>query len=426
MAKGPYILILALTLSGLMRFSSLHAESPVRALVQENRAEEAAAICRQYESVNATDLDSSYACAWAYFRSGRADSAEKILNKFRQNFTQPEYQLLLTYSRILKKQYEEARKILSIVQTEQKGNGYGLTAQELSAEIYEAKGQLDTAAFIYKQVVGDDPNRARAHWGLGRYYLGRGDTGRARMHLEATTRLWPKHLGSRYNLAVLYLSQDSLGDAAKWLAESFKLDKADPGVLEQLGVLFEKKGMISEAIRHWQKAIDLKRDSPLAKEKLAKYKKEAVDTLVEKKKYDEALEQVENTTVKDDPKMLLRRGLIYKNLGKYEKASADLLVYLNANPKDADALRELAVCYINLDQLGPAEETIMKAIAEEASNGMNYAWLAYVLETRGELSPALETWKKAVELLKDPAEMEKAQRKIASLEKRLNKKTKRK
>ena len=419
---NTFSLLLILCLILVESIGQLRAENPVRALLAENRPEEASAICRQYESVNTKDSDSLYACAWAYFRSKRIDSGDKILQKLSQQFSHPEFQLLSSYSRILKKQFEEAKKILDRVQSEQKGNAFGLTAQELNAEIYEAKGQLDTAAFLYKQIVGDDASRARAHWGLGRYYFSRSDMGRARTHFETTARLWPKHLGSRYHLALLSLGQESLGEAAKWLAECYKLDKADPGVLEQLGVLFEKRGMVKEAIRHWQKVVEVKKGPSLAKEKLAHYKKETVDSLVENQKYEEALGEVQKNSVKDDPKMLLRRALIYKNLGKYEKASADLLVYVNANPKEASALRELAICYLNLDQLNQAEEMLVRAIAEDAENGMNYAWMAYLLEKRNELPKALETWRRAVELLKEPAEMEKAQRKIASLEKKLNKK----
>ncbi len=402
----------------------LRANNPVRTLLNENRVEEAAAVCRQLESVSVNDVDNSFACAWAYLRTNRLDSGDKILARNKKNFTNPEYQLLFAFAQMKRKRYDDARKIIDIVQSEQKGTPMGLLAQEVSAELYEAKNQLAPAAFIYKQVVGDDPSRARAHWGLGRYYLGRGDTGRAKTHLETTSTLWPKHLGSRFNLAVMAIAQDNLNDAAKWLTECYKLDKADPGVLEQLGVLFEKKGMIPEAVKHWQKALEIKKDSALAKEKLAQYSKSNINDLVEDKKYDEALGEMQKMDkVEEDPKLLLKRALINKNLGQWEKAMADLQVYLNSNPHDAEAMRELGICNLNQKNFNQAEELFQKALVEEPNNGLNYAWIAYLLESKGKFPQALDTWKRAIQLLKDPAEMEKAQRKVASLEKRLNKKT---
>jgi len=404
----------------------LQANNPVRTLLDENRVEEAAAICRQLESVSVDDVDNSFACAWAYLRTNRLDSAEKILARNKKSFTNPEYQLLFAFAQMKRKRYDDARKVVDIVQAEQKGTPMGLTAQEVSAELYEAKNQLAPAAFIYKQVVGDDPKRARAHWGLGRYYLGRGDTGRAKTHLETTSNLWPKHLGSRFNLAVMSIAQDNLTDAAKWLAECYKLDKADPGVLEQLGVLFEKKGMIPEAVKHWQKALDVKKDSPLAKEKMAQYAKSSINNLVENKEYDQALGEMDKMKVEEDPKLLFKRAMINKNLGQWEKAMADLQVYLNSNPRDAEAMRELGICHLNQKEYGPAEENFQKALVEEPNNGLNYAWIAFLLESKGKLPQALDTWKRAIQLLKDPAEMQRAQRKVASLEKRLNKKSSKK
>jgi len=407
---------------GLSLVAPSRANNPVRTLLAENRVEEGAAICRQLESVAVNDVDNSFACAWAYLRTGRVDSADKILARNKKSFTNPEYQLLFAFAQMKRKRYDDARKIVDIVQSEQKGTPMGLMAQEVSAELYESKNQLAPAAFIYKQLVGDDPSRARAHWGLGRYYLGRGDTGRAKTHLELTASLWPKHLGSRFNLAVMSIAQDNLSDAAKWLAECYKLDKADPGVLEQLGVLFEKKGMIAEATKHWQKALDVKKDSALAKEKLAQYAKNNIKDLVENKQYDQALGEMDKLKGDEDPKLLLKRAMINKNLGQFEKAMADLQIYLNANPRDAEAMRELGICHLNQKELDSAEEFFQKALVEEPNNGLNYAWLAYLLESKGKFPQALDTWKRAIQLLKDPAEMERAQRKVASLEKRLNKK----
>src|SRR5439155_10770786 len=124
-------------------------------------------------------------------------------------------------------------------------------------------------------------NQARAHWGLGRYYLSKGEAAKAKSELDEVTRIWPKHLGSRYNLAVMAIAQENYPEAARWLAECYRLDRADSGVLEQMGILFEKKGMIDEAVKYWSRALEYNKDSTISKEKLAQYTSRVLDTYID-------------------------------------------------------------------------------------------------------------------------------------------------
>jgi len=406
----------------------IHAVNPVKLLLQENRIDEALPICRQYEVLSSTDKDVLFSCAWIFLRSDRPESAEKFMEKIKRNFATPEYQLLVAFSKAKKKQVDDAKRILNSVYSEQRGTSYALTAQELQAELYELMGQPDTAAFIYKQVVGEDSRRARSHWGLGRYYLSKGDPRRALAHLEQTARLWPKHLGVRFNLGVVSLSQDNLTEATRWLSECYKLDKGDAGVHEQIGILFEKKGVINQAIKHWQRALVLKKDSPIAKEKLGQYLSHVVDALIAAKRYDQALAKIESLreSLAESPRLLFRRGLIYRYTGKFQKASKDIRAYLQTNPNDAFANRELGICYVNLKLFNQAGIHFERAALAEPDNGMNHAWLAFVLEQKRDLRAAQAEWKKALELLSDPEEIEKATRRLSSIEKRLGKGKKKK
>jgi tetratricopeptide (TPR) repeat protein len=411
----------ALAVASLLSLNAF-GTSPVRSLLDENRLEDALPLCRQFEVLSSYDYDNLFACTWVYYRSDRTDSAEKLMDKLKNRYSLPEYQLLVAYGKMKKHKYDEARRIITSVSTDHKGTSIALTADELSAEIYEMQGQLDTAAFIYKHVVDDDNRRGRAQWGLGRYYLARGDNRRATYHLEQTTKLWPKHMGSRFNLAVMYLAQNDTADAARWLAECYKLNKADIGVLEQLGVLFEKKGDIREAVKQWQRAVELKPDTPLAKEKLSSYAANVLDNLIEAKKFHEALLKLENMKgIAEQPALLFRRGIVYRNLGKWEKGSVDLRTYLNSKPNDAVANRELGICYLNLKLPKQALTYFNRAASNAPSEGMNHAWLGYVLESEKQMEEASEEWKKAVDLLKDPQELEKATRRLAAIEKKMSK-----
>lgn len=396
-------------------------------MLQENRLDDAAASCRQVEQIGSMSQDNFLACAWVYYRTERPESAERLIEKHKKIFVGPEYQLLHALGLLKRKRYEEARREVTSVIDEKKSTSLAQRAKELNAEIYEAQGQLDTAAFIYKQVVGDDPKSGRAHWGLGRYYLVRNDVRRALFHLETTSTLWPKHMASRYNLGVFFLSQNDVTQAARWLRECYQLNKADPDVLEQLGLLFEKKNMMPEAIKHWQRAVDIRKESPVAKEKLNRYVLQVVDSLIEKKDYTQALAQLQvaGKNINDPTKIQLRRGIINRNLGHYEEALGDLRAYVNVNPNDSRALRELGICYTNLKLIDQAAGYFNRALSQDPENGMNYAWLAFVFEAKGDLSKARDAWNRALELLTDPKEIERATRKLSSLTKRAEKKERR-
>ncbi len=394
------------------------AISPVRSYLNENRMEDALASCRQVEVLGTSEVDNVLACAWVYYRTDRVAAAEKILERVKRKSNLPEYQLLQAFGRMKAKQYTEAKKILDSVALENRGTTTGLAAQELQGENYELQGQLSTAAFLYKQVVVDDPKRAWSQWGLARYHLAQGDTGHASKELEMVTMLWPKHVASRFDLAVLAIARDDQKEAARWLMDCHRLNRADPGVLEQMGVLFEKRGQINEAVRYWQKALDIKKDSPTAKEKLAHYAVQVIDNLIENGKTAEALIQLKKSDVSDQPGMALRRGIIYRSMGQYDKAAVDLRNALAQKPNDARAARELGVCYINLKLLTQAANYLRKAVQGDPDNAINHAWLAWVYESQREWADARAEWQRTIEVATDPVELQRATRRLAAVEKK--------
>lgn len=410
-----------LSLMVLFFAAGAQAASPARLFLNENRLDEAAGVCRQVEMLSTIDTDNFAACAWVFFRLDKADSAERFMEKIRKGVMTPEYQLLTALAQIKKKNFEQAKSTLNSLSADHRGDALAPAIQELNAEMYEAMGQFDTAAFIYKQVASEDPTRARAHWSLARYYLSKAEIPRATTHLEATAKHWPKHLGSRYNLAVLKIQEGNLTDAARWLGECYKINRADPGVLEQLGLLLEKKGSLAEAVRYWQKAVSVSKDATIAKEKLAFYVTQSLDTLIENNQFEKALAQIESMgkAISKDPKLLFRRGVIYRNLARYDSAIRDFKAYRKLATEDGATARELGICYANLKLLDQAGASFLKALELEPENGLNYAWLAFVMESKGKLSEARDAWKRALQYLTQPDELERARRRLSAVEKRI-------
>ena len=396
----------------------------LRTLVKENRLVEAATACRQLETSGNANGDAWFDCARTYFRTQRAASAGALVAKLRGAGRDVETKLLDAYDKASKKKFVEAKELLTSLTTQTRGTPMATAVMEAQGEIYEAQGQADTAAFIYRQLYGEENANGWANWGLGRYYLGKGELPRAKEYLERAARAWPKHLGTRFNLAQVALQENNLSEAAKWLTECYKIDRADVGVLEQMGVLFEKKGMMPDAIKYWSRAVERDKTAPIARAKLAEHATTAIDSSIERGDYEAAakkLEGVSNKMLIAEPKLLLKRGVVRRFLGEYDKAAKDLTIYLKKSPDDALAHRELGVCYLNRGKMAPAQKNFAKAIELAPSEGRNYAWYGFLLEAKGDLENARSAWKRAVELTSDGEELEKANRRLAAVETKLKK-----
>lgn len=413
-----------LLLLGFPASLALAESANLRQWVKENRLQEAATACRQLETAGSASGDAWFDCARTYFRTQRPSSAEALIAKLRQAGRDSEVKILDAYDKASKKRFADAKDILTGLVAQTRGTPLAVAVMEAQGELYEAQGQADTAAFIYRQLYGEDNGSGWANWGLGRYYLGRGDLARSKEYLERATRAWPRHLGARYNLAQVALQENNLPEAAKWLTECYKIDRADVGVLEQMGVLFEKKGMMGDAVKYWTRAVERDKNAPIARAKLAEHATTAIDTLIEKGDYEAAAKKLEAVSTKmllAEPKLLLKRGIVRRFLGEYDKASKDLLVYLKKSPDDALAHRELGVCYLNRGKLAPAQKNFARAIELAPAEGRNYAWYGFLMEAKGDLDNARSAWKRAVELTSDPEEVEKASRRLSAVEGKLKK-----
>lgn len=419
----------------------------IRQLLSENRAEEAVPICRQYEVLPSRDNDVFLACAWVYYRTFRATAADALIAKLKTSKTLPEYQLLEIYASVarefvapetlktldsvakqqydekIKNRLQEAQKRLEPLISEQKTTAVGKLAQELSAEFYEMKGQLEPAAFLYRGLISDNPKSARATWGLGRYYLARGDTRRAKIYLEKTAELWPRHLGSRYNLGLIYINEgpESYKQAAKWLAEAFKLNNADAGVLEQIGILLESKNKAEAAIKYWQRAVELSPQATIASKKLEEHFDIIIEKYIAQKKWKEALAKLDQVTkVKGElSRYSVSRGIIYRNMGDFEKASVALKGAVQSDPENPIAVRELGISELNLKHYDEAVNLFDKLTNLEKTEAMNYAWLGFALEAKKEYVKASQAWNKAATLFKEPNEIKKALEKVVRLEQKV-------
>lgn len=438
-------------LSFWVAYPALSSADLLKQLLNENRLEEALPVCRQYEVLPTRDDSVNLSCAWIYFRTYRPAAAEAVLQKSRGSATLPEYQLLRIYGTVAKELLEQKsleklspeareeydRKIKAKILEAQKDlqgfierykNHPAITkAKELNGEFYEMKGQLEPAAFIYRGIIADQPKSARAHWGLGRYYLAQGDLRRAKISLEETALLWPKHVSSRYNIALISISQKGAKkneEAARWLTQAFKLNQSDVGVLEQIGVLLEANGKPLVALKYWTRALELSPNSSLALKKVQQNSTLVVQDLASKEKWEEVIAKIGEFSgpqgeTPDD--LLIYEGMAYRHLGSFTRASRIFQQVLEKNPNSPIAMREFGICELNLNKPDQAVSLFEKAARMDKKEGLNYAWLGFAYEAKRDFWRAAEAWTQASNLFKDPKEVKNAIEKVVRLEQRMGK-----
>lgn len=401
--------------------------APVKTLLRENRIEEAVAVCRQYEVLSTRDKDDRFACAWVYLRNNQLEMAEKILEEQKAHNKTLDYQLLRGYAMVVGKKFEEAKKIFEAIAKANKGRPESVQAQELLGELYELQDKLPTAGFIYNLVLKEDPNRGYAAWGLARFYQSQNDIRRCIQYSELTAKIWPKHIPSRFLLAKIYftLGPEYVSEGFSWLKESYRLNRSNPEVLEEIGSFFERKNKIPEAVKYWQKALKVNPGLTLANEKVKEYFSQMIQQLVEAERWSEIVDKLEdNKTLSETPEMLLIKGQSYRNLAKYDQAIITLKQFLKTDAKNPLANRELGIAYLNQKSWDLAAEAFAKVVINDPNNAINLGWFAFALEEKGELRKAKEYWEKALSLFEEPEQREKASRKIASITKRIEKQKK--
>lgn len=120
-----------------------------------------------------------------------------------------------------------------------------------------------------------------------------------------------------------------LSDKERNVLQSFasRVDRNNPGALNNLGVLYFRKGMFEEAISQFKEALKNDPRFDLARENLQYL---FAETNLEDPDVKRWKEEVKENP--DNDEALLRLGVSYQNMGRFEKASKILGAVVNRNP----------------------------------------------------------------------------------------------
>ena len=127
----------------------------------------------------------------------------------------------------------------------------------------ERGGQPAESEKVFLQLLALRPNDAATLNYLGYMWADQGvQLERAKEMLEKAVAREPRNAAYLDSLGWAYFRLGQIPDAEKNLREAYRREPSDPTIEEHIGDLDARQGNVEGAIRHWEKALDLKSEEP--------------------------------------------------------------------------------------------------------------------------------------------------------------------
>jgi tetratricopeptide (TPR) repeat protein len=175
------------------------------------------------------------------------------------------------------------------------------------------------------------------------------------------------------------------------LSFASRVDRNDPGALNNLGVLYFRKGMYEEAIAQFKEALKIDPKFDLARENL--------QYLFAETRMEDPDVSHWRTEVDKDPanvEAILHLGVSYKNMGRIEEASEALERAVKLDPRNFVAILHLGSVYKAGGLFTEALEQYL-AVKDEAGNSAVYSTdLGEIYYNLGKTDEAIQELRAAI------------------------------
>ena len=220
---------------------------------------------------------------------------------------------------------------------------------------------------------------------------------RAQLDLAELTDEVKKHPDQPQNLYLLAEAYLKAGDAEKARSVIAQLDQLTNGdfrTLTGIGVLLARFHLFDDAIRQFQRALEVNPNSDDVKFDLA-------NAYFRKREYSQALDiaqQVSPDEQKDDAYMALL-GDVYAHLGNAEPARKIFQDEIVRNPDNDQAYLSLALLDLRSGDVSEARRILLKGQARMPGSGKLYWGLGLTAAMQGNSNDAAADLERAVDLL---------------------------
>ena len=193
-----------------------------------------------------------------------------------------------------------------------------------------------------------------------------------------------------YELANIYASQKKYSDALFFSRSAYKLDPKNEWYALSLGEILQKNGKFDESAAVYEQLI---KDYP---DRLDYYF-EWASALIYANKLNDAIKVLDRVEaqVGVNKDVVMQKQRLYMQLGKTDKAIAEVQKLIDADPKDAQAFGMLAELYQNIGQQDKALEIYNKVLEVDPENPYIHLSLADFYRSNGEKEKSIEELKKA-------------------------------
>lgn len=213
---------------------------------------------------------------------------------------------------------------------------FGLAALEP-----DTKEGLRNAIQIYTEILELSPSSAMAYFMKARAHVALGEEDLAMEDYKSAVQHGPDNLKARYNLALIYLNQQRLGDAKQQFDAILAQDPQNHRATLQLGRIAMKNKNYTVALEKFNQALELKKGHY--------------------------------------PEASLNIGLVQKKLGNYQAALENYQEALKYKQNYPKAWYNIGLVQMNLKHLAKAEEAFRKAVKLQPKFASAWFNLGYVL-----------------------------------------------
>lgn len=207
----------------------------------------------------------------------------------------------------------------------------------LQGEIYTAEGKYPLALESYENALHNADDPTPIHQARSRLLAKMGDPSGAAEVMRELTEIDPENVSNWLEMAELCRQTGDLEGTINAIKSALKISPSDPAIRLNLARMYRETGQLDRAL---DEILQLQSERPTD----GKLALELADIYENRREHSKALDAYERAIELDSNsiKPYLKAGLLLRGMKAYEKAADLLERAVELNPKDAEAVHQLA------------------------------------------------------------------------------------